>query len=238
MPCNPKIVKEATGRGGSVGKLRCFLSNHIISHSQLARKHCPACTRCPSAFPGRCLSTSWEVKLPVPTIVHHSTPKCSKAPTDFHNDSATTVCVCEMAFSTANPRCGMWGDTGGNRGKPLQRNDQFHHDSEIIPRPGLTIMMLKFTEVDVPHRTAPAWGGRRSHYPKLRGPGLRLSWPNTGDARRAIVGKSPSQLVKRGSKDPSGNAHDTRIVHVSHRDVEMHYHFTSSVPNGKPPKEM
>ena len=100
-------------------------------------------------------------------------------------------------------------------------------------------MMLKFTEVEVPHRTAPASGGRRSHYRKLRGLGLRLSWPNAGDARRAVVGKSPSQLVKKGSKDPSGYApsHDTRIVHVSYRDVEMHYHFTSSVPNGKPLKE-
>ena len=142
-----------------------------------------------------------------------------------------------MAFSTANPPSETWGDTGGNRGKTLRRNDQFHHDSEIIPRAGLTIMMLKFTELDVPHRTAPASGDRRSQYRKLQGLGLRLSWPNAGDARRAVVGKSPSQLVKKRSKDPSAYVHDTRIVHVSHRDVEMHYHFTSSVPNGKPPKE-
>ncbi|KXX75786.1 hypothetical protein MMYC01_207443 [Madurella mycetomatis] len=57
------------------------------------------------------------------------------------------------------------------------------------------------------------------------GPALRLSWPRGDDGRRAIVGKLPP----RGKKRRGPHAHATRIVHVSHQDVEMHYHFTGSV---------
>lgn len=59
------------------------------------------------------------------------------------------------------------------------------------------------------------------------GSGLRLSWPNAGDGRRAIVAKSQSH------KNRPHHLQDARIVHVSHRDVEMHYHFTRSALNGK-----
>ncbi|GAB1319906.1 Fungal-specific transcription factor domain-containing protein [Madurella fahalii] len=60
-------------------------------------------------------------------------------------------------------------------------------------------------------------------------PPVRLSWPKAGDGKRAIVGKSPSPIKKR--KGP--HAHVARIVHVSHRDIEMHYYFAGSVANGR-----
>ncbi|KAF2489314.1 hypothetical protein BU16DRAFT_531638 [Lophium mytilinum] len=58
---------------------------------------------------------------------------------------------------------------------------------------------------------------------------LRLSWPKASDRRRAIVGKSPLYAPPQRKK-----AHyppESRMVHVSHEDVEMHYHFANSVPN-------
>jgi hypothetical protein len=64
------------------------------------------------------------------------------------------------------------------------------------------------------------------------GSGLRLSWPNASDGRRAVVGKSPSYAPSHRNR--ARHFSDVHIVHVSHGDVEMHYHFASSVPNGEP----
>ncbi|KAK4167853.1 fungal-specific transcription factor domain-containing protein [Cladorrhinum sp. PSN259] len=51
---------------------------------------------------------------------------------------------------------------------------------------------------------------------------LRLSWPKAGDRRRSRVGKSPAA----GSQHQKDNTH---IIHVSYRDMQMHYHFNSPV---------
>ncbi|KAI1370111.1 fungal-specific transcription factor domain-containing protein [Hypoxylon crocopeplum] len=60
---------------------------------------------------------------------------------------------------------------------------------------------------------------------KCQGYGLRLSWPNAGDSRRAIVGKIPFHAKK------PRHFSDAHLVHVSFLDIEMHYYLTSSVPN-------
>ncbi|OTB01941.1 hypothetical protein M426DRAFT_13936 [Hypoxylon sp. CI-4A] len=60
-----------------------------------------------------------------------------------------------------------------------------------------------------------------------KGPSLRLSWPNANDSRRAIVAKSqPSPAKDRG------RYRDTRIVLVSHGDLETHYQLASPRRNG------
>ncbi|AEO64645.1 uncharacterized protein THITE_2086135 [Thermothielavioides terrestris NRRL 8126] len=70
--------------------------------------------------------------------------------------------------------------------------------------------------------------------PQSHGPPIRLSWPHAGHPRRAVVGKSPA-ASGRGSRstEASHKAQVPHIVHVSHRDMEMHYHLTRSVvPDG------
>ncbi|KAI2618208.1 fungal-specific transcription factor domain-containing protein [Hypoxylon sp. NC1633] len=59
---------------------------------------------------------------------------------------------------------------------------------------------------------------------KCQGYGLRLSWPNASDARRAVVGKQPTHASK------PRHFSDARLVHMSTADIEMHYYLTSSVP--------
>ncbi|KAH8901627.1 hypothetical protein GQ53DRAFT_674862 [Thozetella sp. PMI_491] len=59
--------------------------------------------------------------------------------------------------------------------------------------------------------------------------GLQLSWPHADDRRRAVVGKSL----------PRKDAHvdRSRIVHVSHQDMEMHYRLRNpSLDRGNPPE--
>ncbi|KAK3374751.1 fungal-specific transcription factor domain-containing protein [Podospora didyma] len=58
----------------------------------------------------------------------------------------------------------------------------------------------------------------------------RLSWPHAGDGRRAIVGKSPA--VGQRPRDPPVDL--DHMVHVSQRDIEMHYHFASSAAGTMP----
>lgn len=72
--------------------------------------------------------------------------------------------------------------------------------------------------------------------PKRPGPSLRLSWPNAGDRRRAIVGKSMGPVRGEGS----GKMHisKARIVHVSKQDMEMHYYLLArSAASGKEESE-
>lgn len=130
-------------------------------------------------------------------------------------------------------------------------NAKLHYQQPCRPsRRGMTLMVGSYhnmitkrryrksnrmspAEVDsCPLRTAAANQERSQpgRNPKKRG--LRLSWPHAGDRRRSVVGKSPS--TRQGNRDPP--VQDTRIVHVSHRDVELHYHFTSSVLKSKPPR--
>ncbi|KAI8631726.1 fungal-specific transcription factor domain-containing protein [Xylariaceae sp. FL1651] len=62
---------------------------------------------------------------------------------------------------------------------------------------------------------------------KGQGHGLRLSWPNVNDSRRAVVGKSPSY---RGT----GHMHTSegRFIHMSLWDIEMHNHLMNSEAKG------
>ncbi|KAI1432412.1 hypothetical protein GGR50DRAFT_706673 [Xylaria sp. CBS 124048] len=52
---------------------------------------------------------------------------------------------------------------------------------------------------------------------------IRLSWPKENDNRRAVVGASPPENAE-GRKDCSTS--QTRFVHISLDDVEMHHHLT------------
>lgn len=52
---------------------------------------------------------------------------------------------------------------------------------------------------------------------------LKLSWPREDDRRRAAVG-GPSSRSTGNQDSPIENA---PIVHVSQRDLEMHYHLTN-----------
>ncbi|KAI1771736.1 fungal-specific transcription factor domain-containing protein [Hypoxylon cercidicola] len=63
-----------------------------------------------------------------------------------------------------------------------------------------------------------------------KGPGLRLSWPNANDSRRAVVSKSQPPPSKY--RDGNGRISDPRIVLVSQGDLETHYQLASSARNG------
>ncbi|KAB5536210.1 fungal-specific transcription factor domain-containing protein [Coniochaeta sp. 2T2.1] len=67
--------------------------------------------------------------------------------------------------------------------------------------------------------------------------GLKLSWPHAGDARRSQVGKSTTTEPIHG---PQSSQHDSpHMVHVSSRDVAMHYQFSGSEPgSGRPVLEV
>lgn len=58
---------------------------------------------------------------------------------------------------------------------------------------------------------------------KRQDSGLQLRWPNANDSRRAIVGEAPANMT-------TGHIYtsESRFVHVSPRDVEMHYRLTAS----------
>lgn len=61
--------------------------------------------------------------------------------------------------------------------------------------------------------------------------GLRLSWPQEGNSKRARVGKLPS----RGKYAQDARVHHSHIVQVSHRDIEMHYHLNNAgAPSARP----
>lgn len=64
-----------------------------------------------------------------------------------------------------------------------------------------------------------------------RGPDLRLSWPHAGDGRRAMVGKPLCKAARKSKAATHNTKVDAgRIVHVSYRDLEMHY---ASQPTAK-----
>ncbi|KAI1660861.1 fungal-specific transcription factor domain-containing protein [Daldinia decipiens] len=66
-----------------------------------------------------------------------------------------------------------------------------------------------------------------------KGSGLQLSWPNSSDGRRAVVGKSPSHTPPYASPQNDGpHSSDARIAHVSYTDFEMHYRIANPVANG------
>ncbi|KAI1470390.1 fungal-specific transcription factor domain-containing protein [Daldinia caldariorum] len=69
------------------------------------------------------------------------------------------------------------------------------------------------------------------HKRNLKGTGLRLSWPNVGDSRRAVVGKLPSHASQYGASHNNNGPYssDARITHVSYADIEMHYSITNQV---------
>ncbi|SPO01863.1 uncharacterized protein DNG_04536 [Cephalotrichum gorgonifer] len=75
----------------------------------------------------------------------------------------------------------------------------------------------------------PAPGSKR----KARGPGIRLSWPSRTNTRRAISAKPPSYAPSR-EREPCRNP-DTHMVHLSYRDVEMHYHSARADQTGESP---
>ena len=60
---------------------------------------------------------------------------------------------------------------------------------------------------------------------KCQDSGLRLRWPNANDSRRAVIGKSPTNRT-------TGHTYtsESRFVHMSPWDVEMHYRLTASGP--------
>jgi hypothetical protein len=70
----------------------------------------------------------------------------------------------------------------------------------------------------------------RDWSPGFPGAGLRLSWPYAGGHRRALLGKAPFR-GEAASRKP--HADKTRIVYVSQQDMEMHYHLSRPVSNGK-----
>lgn len=59
-----------------------------------------------------------------------------------------------------------------------------------------------------------------------QGYALRLSWPKTGDGRRAIVAKS-------SFRRPTRHISNASMVHTTAWDMEMHYYLTSSSQKGK-----
>jgi hypothetical protein len=61
-----------------------------------------------------------------------------------------------------------------------------------------------------------------------KGYGIRLSWPSANDGRRAVVLK---EGLQRAQSRPIA---DSRLVHMSSWDIEMHWHVTASTPNSKP----
>ncbi|KAK6957465.1 hypothetical protein Daesc_000251 [Daldinia eschscholtzii] len=70
---------------------------------------------------------------------------------------------------------------------------------------------------------------KRNH----KGTGLRLSWPNAGDGRRAVVAKLSSHTSQYASSHDNNGpcSSDARIAHVSYADVEMHYNIANPVAN-------
>ncbi|KAB5542476.1 fungal-specific transcription factor domain-containing protein [Coniochaeta sp. 2T2.1] len=66
--------------------------------------------------------------------------------------------------------------------------------------------------------------------------GLKLSWPHASDARRSQVGKS----ISAEPKHPQNTQVDSpQMVHVSSRDVAMHYQFQGSKSgSGRPVLEV
>lgn len=59
-----------------------------------------------------------------------------------------------------------------------------------------------------------------------QGYALRLSWPKTGDGRRAIVARS-------SFRRPTRHISNASMVHTTAWDIEMHYYLTSSSQKGK-----
>ncbi|KAK0671280.1 fungal-specific transcription factor domain-containing protein [Cercophora samala] len=65
---------------------------------------------------------------------------------------------------------------------------------------------------------------------------IQLSWPRLGDTKRARLGQSPAPRPR----SPNGTRHQphkrsqtTRIVHVSQRDIEMHYYLNTSAEEAR-----
>jgi hypothetical protein len=76
-------------------------------------------------------------------------------------------------------------------------------------------------------RTTPACLQCSHSKRKCKGYAIRLSWPRVNDGRRSAVVYTPSRV---------NGAHlisDGRLVHMTTKDVEMHYQLTSSSRNGK-----
>lgn len=64
---------------------------------------------------------------------------------------------------------------------------------------------------------------------------IQLSWPRLGDKRRAMVGQSPTPRSRSSTgtrKQAHKNSQTTRIVHVSQKDLELHYYLNASVGKG------
>ena len=77
-------------------------------------------------------------------------------------------------------------------------------------------------------------------YPRARisdGRGLKLSWPHAGDARRSQVGNSS---VGPGHGPQNCHVNHPHMVHVSSRDIAMHYYqFTGlESESGRPVLEV
>lgn len=71
---------------------------------------------------------------------------------------------------------------------------------------------------------APAKTTRPKRKPQRPRHTLRLSWPKANDNRRSVVGISPPQNAAGREDRPTS---ETRFIHISLGDVEMHRHLNS-----------
>ncbi|KAI1474606.1 fungal-specific transcription factor domain-containing protein [Daldinia eschscholtzii] len=96
---------------------------------------------------------------------------------------------------------------------------------------------LKVPDIDRDTRLDETTTGHVKSFPPYKrnhkGTGLRLSWPNAGDGRRAVVAKLPSRTSQYASSHDNNGPYssDARIAHVSYADVEMHYNIANPVAN-------
>lgn len=75
-------------------------------------------------------------------------------------------------------------------------------------------------------RTVPTCSQCSRSKRSCQGYALRLSWPKTGDGRRAIVATSSFRRPARQFSNAS-------MVHTTAWDIEMHFYLTSSSQKGK-----
>lgn len=79
---------------------------------------------------------------------------------------------------------------------------------------------------------APAKTTRPKRKPQRPRHTLRLSWPKANDNRRSVVGISPPQNAAGREDRPTS---ETRFIHISLGDVEMHRHLNSDSRNTNNP---
>jgi hypothetical protein len=94
-------------------------------------------------------------------------------------------------------------------------------------RPNIELDLTRFSP-DLEERLAiitPVCMGHTVLSESEKADGLRLSWPTSGDRRRAVIGDSFLPTISR----PPGN--QIEMVHVSYEDFEMQYRFNKGGAN-------